>query len=114
MDLKDFALPAAAVAFLGWRLWSAKRVRARVGTLLADGAQIVDVRTAAEYAAANNPKSVNIPLDTLDAGVNRLDKTRPVIVCCATGTRSAMGSAILKRRGFARVVNAGRWTNTLG
>jgi rhodanese-related sulfurtransferase len=113
MDLKDFAIPAAAVAFLGWRLWSAKRVRAQVRELNAAGAQIVDVRTAAEFAAANNPRSMNIPLDTLDAGVLRLDKTRPVIVCCATGTRSAMGTAILKRRGFPRVVNAGRWTNTL-
>ncbi len=114
MEIRDYAIPAAAVAFLGWRLWSAKRTRATVKALMADGAQIVDVRTAAEFAASNNPKSVNIPLDALDKGYKRLDLSRPVVVCCASGTRSAMATVILKRHGFARVVNAGRWPNTMG
>jgi rhodanese-related sulfurtransferase len=36
-----------------------------------------------------------------------------VVVCCASGTRSAAAAAILKARGFKEVVNAGPWTNTL-
>jgi len=38
-----------------------------------------------------------------------LDRNRPVIVCCASGTRSAMAAFRLRRLGFSRVVNAGSW-----
>ena len=34
---------------------------------------------------------------------------RPVIVCCASGTRSAMAAHRLRRLGFKQVVNAGSW-----
>ncbi len=33
----------------------------------------------------------------------------PSIVCCASGTRSAMAAHRLRRLGFGRVVNAGSW-----
>ena len=53
------------------------------------------------------------PLGGLDARAGELDASKPVIVCCASGTRSAMAAAVLARRGFKEVVNAGPWANTL-
>ena len=34
-----------------------------------------------------------------------------IIVCCATGTRSAMARLSVLRQGFDRVLNAGSWLN---
>jgi rhodanese-related sulfurtransferase len=34
-----------------------------------------------------------------------------VIVCCASGTRSAIARLRLRKQGFERVLNAGPWHN---
>ena len=54
--------------------------------LLDDGAQLVEVLPAGEYAEMHLPNAVNIPLKTLDADTTAgLDRTRPVIVYCWDG-----------------------------
>ena len=51
--------------------------------LLDDGAQLVEVLPAGEYAEMHLPNAVNIPLKTLDAATTAgLDRERPVIVYC--------------------------------
>ncbi len=51
--------------------------------LLEEGAQLVDVLPAAEYAHDHLPGAINIPLKQLDARTTAgLDKARPVIVYC--------------------------------
>ena len=80
---------------------------------MAEGAVIVDVRSPAEFGSGANPKSINIPLDQIEAGVSKLDPAKPVVVFCASGTRSAMAARILQGKGFAQVTNAGPWRNTL-
>ncbi len=99
-------LPLALLAFLWWRNRGARPDQLR--ELLARGGQRVDVRTASEFAAGHAPHTVNIPLDQLGGRVGELDKGRPVILCCASGSRSAMATSMLKARGF-EAVNAGPW-----
>jgi len=54
--------------------------------LLDDGAQLVEVLPAGEYAEMHLPGAVNIPLKTLDAATTAgLDRDRPVIVYCWDG-----------------------------
>ncbi|MBA2278399.1 MAG: rhodanese-like domain-containing protein [Chloroflexia bacterium] len=54
-----------------------------VGQMLAEGAQLVDVLPADEYAAEHLAGAVSIPLKTLDATTTTgLDRDRPVIVYC--------------------------------
>lgn len=80
-----------------------------LGALIAAGATIIDVRSKDEYQGGHLKKSLNLPLDTLPAGLGKLDKTKPVITCCASGTRSAAARGILQKQGFATVHNGGSW-----
>ncbi len=51
--------------------------------LLAEGAQLVEVLPAAEYAEAHLPGAVNLPLKQLTRETSaRLDRARPVLVYC--------------------------------
>lgn len=81
--------------------------------LKAAGAQMVDVRTPAEFAQGHVPGSVNIPLDQLLARMAEIDPDRPVLLCCASGGRSGMAAQVLAREGYAQAHNAGAWTNLL-
>ncbi len=78
--------------------------------LKARGAQMVDVRTSAEFSSGHAAGSKNIPLDRLQERLGELDRSRPVLVCCASGSRSAMAKTLLERAGFTEVHNAGPWT----
>ena len=109
--LADYLAPGLVVAFIAWRLLSPVLARRRMPGLLAEGAQIVDVRSSSEFAVGHAPGSVNIPLPEIGERARELDRNRPVIVCCASGTRSAMARLKLRRQGFDCVVNAGSWLN---
>lgn len=104
-------LPVLLLGFLWWRSRGASSDQLK--TLLARGAQRVDVRTPAEFAGGHAPGCVNIPLDQLAGRANQLDKAKPVLVCCASGSRSAMAASLLKQRGF-EAVNAGPWQRLEG
>ena len=77
--------------------------------LIKNGAQIVDVRTKAEYQQGHIKGSINIPLNNLSNHYASLKKDKPVITCCASGVRSAQGKNILKSNGFTQVYNGGGW-----
>lgn len=102
-----YLLPVAAIGYLLWSKRSAST--SDVKALLERGAQIVDVRTKAEYRAAGHPKATNIPADQLDQRSKELDPARPVLLCCDSGSRSGFAVAILKRKGFKDVHNLGSW-----
>jgi len=111
MELADYLLPGLIIALIAWRLLAALQARRRVPELLEQGAQVVDVRSPEEFAAGHAPGSLNMPLHELDRRLTELDPARWVIVCCASGTRSALARRKLRSRGFARVYNAGSWRN---
>ena len=47
--------------------------------------------------------------EIIQANQDALEQARPVVVCCASGTRSAMAKSMLERAGFRSVHNAGSW-----
>jgi phage shock protein E len=54
-----------------------------VGKLVAEGAQLVEVLPAEEFAEEHLPGAINIPLQELDAArVAQLRRDQPVIVYC--------------------------------
>jgi phage shock protein E len=79
--------------------------------LINNGAKIIDVRTKAEFQQGHVRNSINIPLDKLSDSLKKLDKSKPVITCCASGMRSASAKSILKSKGFTAVHNGGSWTS---
>lgn len=68
-------------------------------------AQFVDVRTAAEYNAGHADRAVNIPLDTIEQNLDRIEKNEPVYVICETGRRSKEASDVLAKNGYTMVYN---------
>lgn len=98
-------LLAPAVGFLLWRWRSGKRI----ADLRARGALILDVRTPEEFARGHAEGSVNLPLGQIAQGTRKLDKQRPILVCCASGARSAVAATQLRAQGF-EALNAGPWT----
>lgn len=102
---------AFALAVFALRFVHSLRVRRRIPELMRAGAQLVDVRSAGEFAAGHVAGSRNIPIAEIDRRADELDKNRWVILCCASGTRSGMALARLRRRGFAQVLNGGSWRN---
>lgn len=81
--------------------------------LAKDGAILLDVRSAAEFASANAPGTVNIALQELASRLSEVPKASPVVLCCASGTRSAMAKVMLKKNGYQRVYNIGAWSKLL-
>ena len=77
--------------------------------LMQNGAQIIDVRTKAEYQQGHVKGSINIPLNNLSNHYSKLKKDKPIITCCASGMRSASAKSILKSNGFTEVHNGGGW-----
>lgn len=111
--LKPYVLPALIAGFFLYRFLKFRRVRSQIPQLIRSGAVVIDVRSRAEYAGGAREGSINIPLDELDRGLEKLNRNQTVILCCASGARSSMASAVLKRKGFQSVINAGSWQNTV-
>lgn len=68
--------------------------------LVAGGATLVDVRESAEWRTGHAPHAVHIPLGMISQGARRLQKTRPVVVVCASGMRSRSGAQQLRDLGY--------------
>lgn len=79
--------------------------------LMKNGATILDVRTKAEYQQGHIRGSVNVPLNNLSNHYSKLNKTKPIITCCASGVRSAQAKSILQANGFSEVHNGGGWSS---
>ena len=77
--------------------------------LMKQGAQIIDVRSPAEFKSGHIKGSVNLPLQSLQSNLSKINKNKPVITCCASGMRSASAKSILKSAGFNEVHNGGGW-----
>ena len=69
-------------------------------------AVIVDVREPNEFKTGRIPHARNIPVDRISERVKELEKlkTKPLLLVCQTGSRSAQACAGLLKDGFAQAV----------
>jgi len=69
--------------------------------------QILDVREPAEFHGpmGHIPNAQLIPLGALSDNLAALDRERPVVAVCRSGSRSARAVAMLQQAGFAQVAN---------
>lgn len=95
---------ALIVGRLAWFRVRSGKARA----LVAAGAALIDVRTPGEYQAGHLPDARNVPLDRLMARPHEAGpRDRPVVLYCASGTRSGLAARALRRAGYGTVVNLG-------
>ena len=69
----------------------------------------VDVRTPAEFMGGNVNDSINIPLQEIQQRLDEIKQLKtPLVLCCASGGRSAMAAQFLSAQGID-CVNGGSW-----
>ncbi len=67
---------------------------------------ILDVRNVDETSDGKIAWAVNIPLDDLQASLDKLAKDKEIIIHCGTGMRAQMAYSVLKNAGYeARFLN---------
>jgi len=114
--IKNWALVLIAFVSGGMLVWPLVRKGAggpSVNTLQAtqlmnrEDALVIDLRPAADFAKGHILGAKNLPLAELEKRAGELDKhkAKPLILHCADGNRAASGAALLRKNGFASVVN---------
>lgn len=76
------------------------------------GVTVLDVRTAAEFAAGHVPGALNISHDELPARLGELAALRdkPVVLYCRSGRRTQLAEDTLRKAGFTRLLHLdGDW-----
>jgi glyoxylase-like metal-dependent hydrolase (beta-lactamase superfamily II)/rhodanese-related sulfurtransferase len=68
--------------------------------LLADGAELLDVREKDERDSGYIPGSRNIPYRLLAVGEADLPRDRPIVTICESGPRATIAASLLAARGF--------------
>jgi len=72
------------------------------------GAKVIDVRTTEEFNEEHYPNALNIPVDQIRQRLTEFgEKNAPIVVYCASGSRSAFAARLLKSAGYTDVINAG-------
>lgn len=77
--------------------------------LIDNGATVIDVRTADEFAEGHVKGARNIPVedDGFDAAIAPLARDAVYVVYCRSGRRSAIAAERMKAAGFRDIVDAG-------
>ena len=91
----------------GTRLGSIKVIDAGAlaSQLEHNGPRVIDVRNRTEWNEGHLPKATHIYLGDLSERIGDADKEKPIVVHCATGSRSSIAASLLLARGFTDVVN---------
>lgn len=75
--------------------------------LVLDEIQLVDVRTPEEFQTGHIRDAQNIDYnnESFKSKISSLDKSKPVLVYCRSGKRSANAAEIMKELGFTKIVS---------
>lgn len=69
--------------------------------------QLIDVRTAEEFATGHIPGAVNIPLQELGQRLNEVAADQPLVLYCRSGNRSTQAATLLSGQGYTGIYNLG-------
>lgn len=70
---------------------------------------VLDVRSMGEFMGGHVAGSINIPLSELPHRLDEVKKLpQPLILCCASGMRSAQAASFLQNQGI-KCENGGGW-----
>ena len=77
--------------------------REQAQKLVADGAQLVDVRADHEWEMGRIEGATHLPLAELAERAGEIDRDRPVVFYCRGGNRSTMATEALAAEGYEAV-----------
>lgn len=97
MDVSKFFQPVPSK--------TADEVREYIDTHGRDEFTLLDVRQPEEYEQWHIPGALHIPLAELNSRLDHIDSSKPVIVYCRSGNRSAAATGVLLGAGFGEVYN---------
>lgn len=83
----------------------------RLISAIREGAFLIDVRTAAEFAGGSVKNAVNIPLGSLANNLPAIKNKKNIVVFCRSGNRSSQAKRMLEKEGFRDVIDGGSWQN---
>ena len=99
---------------------SAEEAKRRLAAAEREGWHFLDVREPDEFAAGRIPGAYNVPRGVLEVKADLEhpkrdtwleDRSRPLVIYCGGGQRSALAARSLQQMGFERVVSmAGGWS----
>lgn len=76
--------------------------------LITEGVSIIDVRSQGEFEMDHINGAKNIPVNELGIRLEEVKQlSKPIVVYCLSGGRSAMAVAVLQQAGFKEVYNGG-------
>ncbi len=103
------AIALVSGGMLLWPIVNRQMAGATLGTLQAtrmindQSAVVLDVRSHGEFATGHLPNAKNIPVEDVEKRAGELPAGKPVIVCCASGSRAARAAATLRKAGREQV-----------
>ncbi len=105
-------LVVAVIAFAIFKKLTAPKVIMITKTQLNDMLQdkkakqsYIDVRTVEEFNQNKIKGFKNIPLQSLSKRCKEIDKTLPVVLICASGSRSMQAARLLEKQGYTELLN---------
>ena len=107
----DIVFIGGVIAFVIYKVLKNQKIKKQIPELKERNCRFIDVRSFSEFAAANANGTENAPLNEITKHMKKWDKSTPIAVFCASGTRSAMAKGILLKNGFKEVYNLGSWNN---
>ena len=83
----------------------------KLSEAIKEGALLVDVRSAGEFASGSVKGAVNIPLDRVASQLAKFKGKKNIVVFCRSGNRSGQAKSILEQNGIQNVINGGTYQN---
>ena len=86
--------------------------KADLPAMIHDGALLIDARSPHEFSGGHIEGAVNIPHHLISEKIagHETDPSRPIVVYCHSGGRSALAVKALKKAGYQQVENGGAFS----
>ncbi len=79
----------------------------QIRELVKNGGQLIDVRSNHEFTQGALNDAINMPVESVPYYASTIDKSKPIMLYCVSGTRASLVKRFLESLGFNNVYNLG-------
>lgn len=113
MSILQKAAQAVALFIVAFSANAASERAQTAWQWIEQGATIIDVRTPGEFASGHLEDAQNLPLQSLNQYLSDLDKSKPYVLYCRSGSRSGQAFKMMKSAGFEQLHNGGGYSELI-